>query len=149
MRNREQIKWCACEGHNAADWTAVADFYAKHFIPEKWMFEYRMLACHEDDRILYIVGMCNHCGGFMRSGISVPTNIKGDELLAYVYREMTSYRPYDCHDADTDIYRGCVSQRAKWYQRQDDLTLEERNQQFQRLFSPVDQPTVVGWLARN
>ena len=94
----KQINWCICDGHSHEDWRISSELYAQVFIPAAWMFEYRTIACHEDDRILYITGKCSRCGGFMRSGTAVPTNVKGDDLLAYVYREMEHYRPYDSHN---------------------------------------------------
>ena len=50
--NEKQTNWCACEGHNATDWTLVSDFYAKHFILRAWKFEYRTMDCHDDGRVL-------------------------------------------------------------------------------------------------
>ena len=144
-----EINWCTCKGHNAADWTAVADFYAKHFIPEHWAFDYHKLTCHEGERVLYILGCCDRCGGLMRSGTSVAANIKDDELLAYVYREMEHYRPYDGHKPDLGTYHGYISQRGRWYQQQDDLTLEAKNRQFLHLFRAEDRPAVTDWLTRN
>lgn len=145
----DQTNWCTCAEHSHGDWRVRAELYAKVFIPAAWMFEYRTIACHEDGRILYITGKCARCGGFMRSGTSVPSNMKGDELLAYVYREMEHFRPYDGHDQEKGIYCGYVSQRCRWYQRQDDLTLEDRNEQFLHLFQAEDQPAVEDWLARS
>lgn len=152
MRNlmrEKQINWCSCKDHNASDWTVVADFYARHFIPNAWVLECCTIDCHEDGRILYITGKCDHCGGFMRSGTSVPSNIKGDELLAYVYREMEHFRPYDGHNRGRGTYHGYIDQRCRWYQQQDDLTLEARNEQFLRLFRAEEQAAVKKWLARN
>ena len=60
--------------------------------PTAWVLEYRTIACHEDGRILYITGKCDRCGGFMRSGTSVPANLNGDELLAYIYRKLERFR---------------------------------------------------------
>ena len=148
MREKE-IKWCGCKGHNAKDWTVVADFYAKHFVPKKWVFEYRTIHSHEDNRVLYLFGCCDRCGGTMRSGTSVPTNAKDDELLAYVYHEMVRYRPYDYYDSHTGIYHGCVNIRAKWYQRQDGLTTEVFDKQFLRLFQKEDRATVTDWLTHD
>ena len=85
----------------------------------------------------------------MRSGTSIPTNVKGDKLLAYVYREMTHYRPYDGHDPQIGTYHGSVRERSKWYQQQDDLTLRKRNKQFLRLFKETDWFPVSDWLARD
>ena len=149
LMREKQINWCSCKDHNASDWTVVADFYARHFIPITWVFKHRTIVCHEDDRFLYITGKCDRCGGFMRSGTSVPTNVMGDELLKYVYREMESYRPYDGHSQEKGTYCGCINQRCRWYQQQDDLTLEARNEQFLRLFRAEEQAAVKKWLARN
>lgn len=148
MKEKE-INWCSCKDHNASDWTVVADFYARHFIPSAWVFKHRTIVCHEDDRFLYITGKCDRCGGFMRSGTSVPTNIKGDGLLAYVYQMMERYRPYDHYDQETGTYHSCINQRCRWYQQQDDLTLEARNEQFLRLFRAEEQAAVKDWLERN
>lgn len=148
MREKE-IDWCDCKDHNAKDWTVVSDFYTKHFVPRKWVFEYRTMHCHEDDRVLYLYGYCDHCGGLMRSGTSVPTNVKGDELLTYVFREMAQYRPYDGYDSHSGTYHGYVNKWTTWYQRQDGLTPGARSKQFINLFNKEDQTTVTDWLARN
>ena len=145
----KQINWCTCDGHDHKDWCVRSELYARCFIPTAWVFEHRTIACHEDDRILYMTGKCDRCGGFMRSGTSVPMNVKGDELLAYVYREMEHFRPYDGHDQEKGVYCGCVSQRCRWYQQQDDLTLKARNAQFLKLFREEERAAVKDWLARN
>lgn len=88
-----QINWCTCNGHDHEDWRVRSELYARCFVPVAWAFEYRTIAGYEEHRILYLVGICDCCGGFMRSGTSVPSNIKGDELLAYVYREMGTFPP--------------------------------------------------------
>ena len=147
--SEHEINWCTCKDHDHEDWCVRAELYARRFIPRAWALEYKTLACHADDRFIYLVGSCDRCGGFMRSGASVPTNVKGDELLAYVYREMEHFRPYDGHDQEKGTYCGYVSQRCRWYQQQDDLTLEARNEQFLHLFREEDQAAVKDWLARN
>ena len=144
-----KVNWCACKDHDHKDWTVVSDFYARNFIPAAWKLEYRTMDGYEHGRALYIIGKCGCCGGFMRSGTSVPENMKGDELLAYVYREMNRYRPYDGHDRERGTYCGPISQRCRWYQQQDDLTLEERGEQFLRLFRGEDRSAVEDWVARN
>lgn len=141
------INWCACEGHDHRDWTVVADFYARHFIPHGWALEYHTLD-QEQGRILYMIGTCNHCGGFMRSGAGIAMNISGDRFLADVYQGMRR-RAYDGHDCISGTYHSCVKQRARWYQQQDDLTLENHNMQFLRLFHSEDQAVVKDWLGRN
>ena len=145
----KQVNWCTCNGHDHEDWRIRSEFYARHFVPAAWAFEYRTTVCHGDEHILYITGKCDRCGGFMRSGTSVPSNITGDELLAYVYREMEHYRPYDNHNQENGTYCGCIRQRCRWYQQQDDLTLETRNEQFLHLFRAEDQTVVKDWLARK
>ena len=147
--SEKQINWCTCDGHDHEDWCVRSELYARCFVPTAWAFEHRTIACHEAGRVLYLTGKCDHCGGFMRSGTSVPSNIQGDELLAYVYREMEHFRPYDGHDQKKGTYHGCISQRCRWYQQQDDLTLEARNEQFLSLFRAEDQAAVKEWLARN
>lgn len=147
--SEKQINWCTCDGHDHQDWCVRAELYARCFVPTAWVLEYRTIACHEDGRILYITGKCDRCGGFMRSGTSVPANLNGDELLAYIYREMERFRPYDGHDQEKGTYCGYISQRCKWYQQQDDLMQEMRNKQFLSLFRAEDQVAVEDWLARN
>jgi len=142
------IKWCSCKGHDAKDWTDVADFYARHFVPQKWVLDYNTLDC-EQGRTLYMTGVCDHCRGFMRSGVGLAMNIGDDQFLTSVYQEMAHFRPYDGHKEETGLYFTCVAQRGRWYQQQDDLTLAERNGQFLRLFRPEHQPIVKEWLARN
>lgn len=147
MDNRG-ISWCACKGHNAKDWKSVSYFYAQHFIPHGWALEYHTLN-FEEGRTLYQIGTCDHCGGFMRSGTGLAINISGDRFLADVYREMEHYRPHDGHDQESGTYCGRITRRSQWYQRQDDLTLEERNKQFLHLFRTEDRETVMDWLTRN
>lgn len=147
--SEKQINWCTCDGHDHEDWRVRSELYTRRFVPTAWVFEHSTITCHEEGRVLYITGKCDRCGGFMRSGTSVPINVKGDELLAYVYRGMKHFRPYDGHDQEKGIYCGCISQRCRWYQQQDDLTLEARNEQFLRLFRAEDQAAVKDWLTRN
>ena len=147
--SEKQINWCTCDGHDHEDWCVRSELYARCFVPTAWAFEHRTSACHEAGRVLYLTGKCDHCGGFMRSGTSVPMNVKGNELLAYVYREMEHFRPYDGHDQEKGTYCGYISQRCRWYQQQDDLTLEARNKQFLRLFRKEDRAAVKDWLTRN
>lgn len=85
--NEKQINWCTCNGHNHEDWCVRSRLYARCFVPTAWVFDHRTIDCHKDGRFLYMTGRCVRCGGFMRSGTSVPAGLEGDKLLAYVYRE--------------------------------------------------------------
>lgn len=147
--SEKQINWCTCDGHDHENLCVRSELYTRRFVPMAWVFEHRTIACHEEGRALYITGKCDRCGGYMRFGTFVPMNVKGDELLAYVYREMEHFRPYDGHDQETGTYCGSICQRCRWYQQQDDLTLEARNEQFLRLFREENQAAVKDWLARN
>ncbi len=147
--SEDNIRWCTCKDHDHKNWQVVSDHYCRHFIPSGWSLVCGVLDQHEEGRILYLTGACNTCGGFMRSGTSVPMNVSGDELLAYIYREMTRFRPYDGYDKEAGIYNGAVSARAKWYQAQDDLTEEELCRQFVGLFQQKYQAQAEDWLAHN
>ena len=79
---KSDVNWCTCKDYH--NWDVLAEYYFLHFVPNSWVFKYRTLTEHEEGRVLYITGVCNRCGGFMRSGTSVPANICGDELLRHV-----------------------------------------------------------------
>lgn len=145
--NAGNVNWCTCKDHDHKDWRVVADHYCKHFIPDAWLLEYHQLHCKEEGRILYLTGTCSVCGGFMRSGTSVASNISEDELLLYVYREMTNFRPYDGYDPKTGQYRGAISKRSSWYRKQDDLSAAALGLQFARLFKEEHQAQVRKWFA--
>lgn len=147
--SKKQINWCNCGRQYQEYWRIKENVYGLNFAPTAWAFEYRTITCHEEGRVLYITGQCSRCDGFMRSGVPVPTDMKGGDLLAYVYHEMEHYRPYDKYDEEFGIYYTFRRQRCQWYQQQDDLTPEERRKQFLRLFRAEDQAAVKDWLARN
>lgn len=143
------INWCTCKDHDHKDWTVVADHYCRHFIPDAWTLEYHQLHCHEEGRILYLTGTCDVCGGFMRSGTSVASNISDDELLLYIYREVTRFRPYDGYDPKTGRYCGAISKRSRWYREQDDLSMSALGLQFVRLFREEHQAQAREWFAER
>lgn len=71
----------------------------------------------------------------MRSGVSIPGELTGDDLLEYIYNQMRRYRPFSAGNQETGRYAtGYFSGRTAWYQRQDDLPLADYNQQFLSLF---------------
>lgn len=147
--SENEKNWCTCQKHNSKNWQTVADHYCEHFVPSTWGLEYHSLNCHEDGRVLYMIGACDICGGFMRSGTSIPANVQDDQLLVYIYREMTHFRPYDGYDKKTGYYNSAVPKRAKWYQKQDELSESEVDQQFVNLFHESHQPQVREWLVHN
>ena len=145
--SEDQKNWCTCQKHNSKNWQTIAGHYCRHFVPSTWSLEYHSLECHEDGRALYIIGACDICGGFMRSGTNIPAYVQGGQLLAYIYRKMTHFRPYDGYDKKEGYYNGAVPKRAKWYQEQDELPEIEADQQFVGLFHENHQ--VWEWLDHN
>lgn len=144
--SKREIRWCTCENFDKDEWKREADFYALHFVPRRWKPEYTTLEAGKEERFLYLVGKCNICGGYMRSGVGIAMD---DRFLASVYREMQRFRPYDRRDRENDLYFGCVPQRAKWYQNQDLLISEDCDEQFLQLFQTKDRPAVRDWLSRR
>ncbi len=144
---KSDVNWCTCKDYH--NWDVLAEYYFLHFVPNSWVFKYRTLTEHEEGRVLYITGVCNRCGGFMRSGTSVPANICGDELLRHVYQKMLQYRPYDDYDQIGRHYDGAVPERSKWYEDQDDMTRKECGEQFLSLFKPEHLPAAADWLKRK
>mgnify|MGYP000291410047 FL=1 len=67
--------------------------------------------------------------------------------MAHIYQEMTRYRPFE-RRYDDGTYSAGLSQRARWYMGQDDLTLNQRNAQFLLLFQEKDWGTVEEWINR-
>lgn len=145
--SEERIIWCSCENHDHKDWRVVSDHYCRHFIPSGWALQYHTLDCRDESRYLYFTGICNVCGGFMRSGTSLPLNVSGAELLSYVYREMVRFRPFDGYDAQSGHYKGAVPERSKWYRKQDDLSTAKLEEQFVGLFQEKHQETAREWFS--
>ena len=117
--------WCECSGHRSKDFSKLTDYYCRHFM-------------------LYLVGKCDQCGGFMRSGVSIACNWTGDRLLLDICKAMLQHRPFDGRDK-TGIYRGGCARRSEWYWKQDHLHRAERIKQFVSLFRESDQPSARLW----
>lgn len=143
-------KWCGCKGHDTRDFVKVTDFYSLHFIPSRWELDYDSLDTDGNtERTLWIVGRCSVCGGYMRTGTSVPINISGDYLIAYICDYMRRlYRPFDYKRPDGD-YHGAVSERSKWYRQQDKMEPGQFDCQFLELFHEKDRATAQRWLATH
>lgn len=139
----KQENWCECKGHRSQDFTKLTDYYCRYFIPEGWRLEYTTLAEPEKGRVLYITGRCDVCGGFMRTGTDI-FRYTGDRLLADVCHAMLNYRPYVGRDA-SGLYLGSVPQRSEWYWYQDQMTREQRIEQFVLLFRESDSLIVRQW----
>ena len=138
-----QENWCECKGHLSHDFGKLTDFYCEHFIPTGWRLKYTTLLEPEDERFLYMTGVCSQCGGFMRSGISI-AEYTHDNLLKDVCQAMLSYRPYAGRD-ESGLYRAGIPQRLEWYWKQDQLTKAARIEQFTALFHEKDQLAASRW----
>ena len=139
---------CTCPTAHGNDFPKVTDHYCVNFIPTGWRLEYTSLSQKDSERVLYLTGQCLRCGGQdLQCGVSIPNELAGDALLAYIYQEMTRYRPFE-RRYDDGTYSAGLSQRARWYMGQDDLTLNQRNAQFLLLFQEKDWGTVEEWINR-
>ena len=136
--------WCACSGHNSKSFRKQRDFYCTHFIPDGWQLEYTTITKEEPKRVLYVTGKCRRCGGFMRSGTSIASNLAGDTLFAYIYKELKHFRPHDGREP-SGVYHGAVIPRSQWYWEQDRMTAQERMEQFVALFHEEDRAAARRW----
>ena len=141
-------RWCACSGHRSKDFSKLTDYYCRHFIPDGWQLQYSTLTGPEPERLLYLIGKCDQCGGFMRSGVSIACNWTGERLLLDICRTMLQHRPYDGRDK-TGIYRGGCARRSEWYWKQDQLPRAERIEQFVSLFRESDQSSARLWAEKH
>ena len=140
---------CTCPASKSGSFQIATDHYSRNFIPTGWKLEYTSLEQHEPQRFLYMTGWCLRCGGQdLQSGISIPDELSGDALLERIYREMEHYRPFE-HRRSDGTYNRSLLGRAGWYMEQDDLTLDEKNAQFLKLFHEEDQRAVEDWICRN
>lgn len=138
-------QWCECNGHRSRDFRKLTDFYCERFLPTGWQLQYTTLTKPEENRVLYIVGKCSRCGGFMRTGVNITGRYTHDALLRDICHAMLNHRPYAGKDV-YGLYRGGVPQRLEWYWRQDQTTKEQRIGQFAALFHPgADQLTARLW----
>lgn len=139
-------QWCQCEKPGDTFSQRVL-LYGECFMPDGWTLQYEGLEQKETDRVLYLMGWCTRCRGRMRSGITIPSDLAGAALLEHIYVQMRRYRPYSGGCQETGQYAaGGFAERARWYQKQDDLPLVEYNKQFLALFHPGDQRLVQKWL---
>ena len=146
IQNSSPDGWCRCEKKEDT-FAQRSDLYVEAFLPDGWWLQYGRLDQPESDRFLYLMGWCIRCRGRMRSGVSIPGELTGDDLLEYIYNQMRRYRPFSAGSRETGSYAtGYFSGRTAWYQRQDDLPLADYNQQFLSLFHWENQKAVWDWL---
>lgn len=87
---------CTCAASKSKDFVLATDHYCINFIPSGWKLEYTTLEQHDPERMLYLTGECQSCGGQdLQSGTSIPCNLTGDALLEHIYRQMETYRPFE------------------------------------------------------
>lgn len=139
--------WCSCE-KNCHTFPELTNHYSSFFLPDHWLLKYDTLY-RAQERTLFLAGRCQKCHRSARAGVSIPSDLVGPALLEHIYKEMLRYRPFDGKNEDTGTYRGAVSERSRWYIRQDDLGREDRDEQFVALFHAGDQPFVRRWLAKR
>lgn len=147
MREMEE-NWCECEGHLSEDFSKLTDYYCRYFVPTGWRLEYTTLSEPEPGRMLYLIGKCEQCGGFMRCGVSVAGNFTHERLLADICQTMLHHRPHDGQDR-SGLYHGGCSRRSEWYWEQDQLTRAERVEQFTALFLEKDRQAARRWAEEN
>lgn len=140
--------WCRCEKPEDT-YAERTNLYSKYFIPDGWALRYEVLTQPGTERVLYLTGQCMQCRGKMRSGVSIPEELTGAALLEYIYTQMRQYRPYAVGCQETGKYDSYCPERARWYQKQDDLNLVQFNEQFINIFRAEDQPAVWNWLASH
>lgn len=133
----EHFNWCICKEHRSKSFVKLTDCYSRTFIPERYALYTGGDLHHEvPERTLYLYGRCSVCGGFMRSGRSLPINLTGGVLLEFIYHSMRNYQPFG----------NGVKERMAWYERQQKLSQNECDGQFLRLFRAEDLPFVTAWI---
>ena len=146
IQNSSPDGWCRCEKKEDT-FAQRSDLYVEAFLPDGWWLQYGRLDQPGSDRFLYLMGWCIRCRGRMRSGVSIPGELTGDDLLEYIYNQMRRYRPFSAGNQETGRYAtGYFSGRTAWYREQDDLPLMDYNKQFLSLFHWEDQKAVWDWL---
>ena len=139
---------CTCAASQGKDFVLATDHYCINFIPSGWKLEYATLEQHDPERMLYLTGECQSCGGQdLQSGTSIPCDLTGDALLEHIYRQMETYRPFEKR-FDSGAYTTGLQLRSRWYIGQDDLTLGQKNAQFLKLFHEQDWAAVEDWIYR-
>lgn len=141
-------RYCECK-----QWTDGAvkyggDFH-NYFVPERWDLEYPSLDHPGKEWNFYLTGHCQYCRRTMKYRLTLPPADNRMELLSGIYSLLTRARPFGGADLDASTYNKKVTDRARWYQQQDDLTPAERGDLFLSLFRDSDRPQVRQWLEQK
>lgn len=139
---------CQCNGCRSDDSQRYAGFYAKHFVPNGWRLLYDNLGGEKFKRTLFLTGICDVCQGDLNTYVQIESNLAGGDLLTHIYDQMEQFRPYDRHD-ETYGYFGECKNRSRWYARQDQRSVFQRNREFLSLFHYADRLEVRQWLTDN
>lgn len=123
--------------------------YHSCFVPERWGLEYPSLDHPGKDWDLYLQGRCQYCRRPMRCPLNLQAADNLPDMLSQIYSLLTRARPFGGADLEASTYYKTVADRARWYQRQDDLTPKQRACLFLGLFRHSDRPQVRRWLERE
>lgn len=139
-----------CECRQMTDGTAqYVCNYHDCFVPERWGLEYPSLDHPGKAWNFYLLGHCQYCRQSMRYPLSLSVSANWADMLSQIYSMLTRARPFGGANLSASTYNRKVTDRARWYQRQDDLTPEQRGELFLSLFRDNDRLQVRQWLERE
>lgn len=139
-----------CECRQMTDGTAqYVCNYHDCFVPERWGLEYPSLDHPGKDWNFYLLGRCQYCRRPMRYPLFLSVSANWSDMLSQIYSLLTRARPFGGANLSASTYSRKVTDRACWYQRQDDLTPEQRGELFLSLFRDSDRLQVRQWLERE
>lgn len=139
-----------CECRQMTDGTAqyVCNYHSC-FVPERWGLEYPSLDHPGKAWNFYLLGRCQYCRRSMRHPLRLSVSANWADMLSQIYSMLTRARPFGGANLSASTYNRKVTDRARWYQRQDDLTPEQRGELFLSLFRDNDRLQVRQWLERE
>lgn len=139
-----------CECQQMTDGTAqYVRNYHDCFVPERWGLEYPSLDHPGREWSFYLLGHCQYCRQPMHYSLFLSATPNWTDTISQIYFLLIRARPFGGADLDASTYNRNVSDRARWYQRQDDLTPEQRGELFLSLFRDNDRLQVRQWLERE
>lgn len=139
-----------CECQQMTDGTAqYVRNYHDCFVPERWGLEYPSLDHPGREWSFYLLGHCQYCRQPMHYSLFLSATPNWADMLSQIYSMLTRARPFGGANLSASTYNRKVTDRARWYQRQDDLTPEQRGELFLSLFRDNDRLQVRQWLERE
>lgn len=141
-------KGCVCRQHTDCA-SQHEDICRRCFVPDKWELQYPSLDHPGGEWKFYLLGHCQYCRRVMRYPIVMKSFDNWPGMLEQIHFALNRARPFDWMDCEASTYNKRVIDRARWYQRQDDLTQEQRHELFLSLFRDEDQRRVRRWLERE